>query len=58
MAVTMICPNLSCQQTVIAPDTARGKLVRCAHCKQVFLVPAAPVVEEEDEKQPPQRKRR
>ena len=40
MAVTMICPNLECRQTVIAPDSARGKIVRCAHCHQTFIVPA------------------
>ena len=39
MPVTMICPNLECRQTVVAPDSARGKVVRCAHCQQTFLVP-------------------
>jgi len=41
MPVTMICPNLSCRRTVVAPESARGKLVRCAHCDQLFRVPAA-----------------
>jgi hypothetical protein len=40
MPVTMICPNLSCGRTVVAADGARGKVVRCAHCHQLFLVPA------------------
>jgi hypothetical protein len=40
MAVTMICPNLKCGQTVVAPDSARGKVVRCVHCHQLFMVPA------------------
>ncbi|MCP5119590.1 MAG: hypothetical protein GY953_53000 [bacterium] len=40
MPVTMICPHLSCGQTIVAPDGARGKVLRCAHCKQTFLVPA------------------
>jgi hypothetical protein len=40
MAVTMICPNLKCQRTVVAPDSTRGKIVRCAHCHQPFMVPA------------------
>ena len=40
MPVTMICPNLNCGRTVIASDGARGKVVRCAHCQQLFLVPA------------------
>jgi hypothetical protein len=51
MAVTMICPNLECRQTVIAPDSARGKVVRCAHCHQTFIVPAktSPPVTADDE---------
>jgi predicted Zn finger-like uncharacterized protein len=36
----MICPNLKCGRTVIAPDGSRGKVVRCAHCQQLFMVPA------------------
>ena len=39
MPVTMICPNLKCGRTVIAPDKARGKVVRCSHCEQLFMVP-------------------
>ncbi|MBL8877595.1 MAG: hypothetical protein JNG88_00620 [Phycisphaerales bacterium] len=39
MAVTMICPNLGCRKTIVAPDGARGRLMRCAHCSQVFMVP-------------------
>jgi hypothetical protein len=39
MPVTMICPNLVCRKTVVAPDSMRGKLVRCAHCNQLFRVP-------------------
>ena len=39
MPVTMICPNLKCRRTVVAPDSARGKIVRCAHCQQPFIVP-------------------
>lgn len=39
MAVTMICPNLSCRATIVAPDSARGKVLRCAHCQQTFVVP-------------------
>jgi hypothetical protein len=35
----MICPNLRCGQTVIAPDAARGRLVRCGRCQQMFVVP-------------------
>ena len=39
MAVTMICPNLKCGRTVVAAESARGKVVRCAHCQILFLVP-------------------
>jgi hypothetical protein len=40
MPVTMICPNLACRRTVTAPDSARGKVVRCGQCQQPFLVPS------------------
>ena len=39
MSVAMICPNLKCQRTLVAPDSARGKIVRCAYCHQPFMVP-------------------
>lgn len=39
MPITMICPNLKCGKTVIAPDHTRGKVVRCAYCHQTFMVP-------------------
>jgi hypothetical protein len=64
--VTMICPNLKCGVTVVAPENARGKVVRCAHCQTLFLVPrnanlekevaAAPVEAEEEEEQPPRKR--
>ncbi len=37
--ITMICPNLKCRQTVVTPPSARGKVVRCPHCRQLFMVP-------------------
>lgn len=37
--VTMICPNLKCRRTLVAPESMRGKIVRCAHCRQPFMVP-------------------
>ncbi len=57
MPVTMICPNLKCGRTVVAPDNARGKVVRCAHCQQLFMVPAdapytPPKQDQEGEKRP------
>lgn len=39
MALTLICPNLTCGRTIIVPDQARGKVVRCAHCDHPFMVP-------------------
>jgi predicted Zn finger-like uncharacterized protein len=57
VAVTMICPNLKCGRTVVAPEGARGKVVRCGHCQQLFMVPvthapeappSAPVEAEEE----------
>jgi hypothetical protein len=39
MGITLICPNLSCSRTIVVPDWTRGKVVRCAHCSQPFLVP-------------------
>jgi predicted Zn finger-like uncharacterized protein len=35
----MICPNLKCGRTVVATESARGKVVRCAHCGTLFMVP-------------------
>lgn len=39
MSVTMICPNLQCGRTVVTDDSARGKVVRCAYCQSLFVVP-------------------
>jgi len=41
----MICPNLKCGKTVIAPDSSRGKVVRCVHCRASFIVPKGAVPE-------------
>ena len=52
MPITLICPHLSCGETVVAPDSARGKVLRCAHCKKTFMVPehdAAPVAKDDEE---------
>ncbi|MBK8913744.1 MAG: hypothetical protein IPM64_03920 [Phycisphaerales bacterium] len=46
MPVTMICPNLGCRRPVVASETARGKIVRCAYCNQPFLVPVKPAAKE------------
>ena len=39
MACQLICPNLRCRKILSVPDDARGKLVRCQHCKTMFRVP-------------------
>jgi hypothetical protein len=39
MPVTVLCPHLDCGKPVMAPDSARGKPVRCVHCGNLFLVP-------------------
>ncbi len=38
----MICPNLKCGRTLVAAESSRGKVVRCAHCQTLFLVPREP----------------
>lgn len=37
--VVMLCPNLECRRPVMAPESARGQTVRCAHCNTTFRVP-------------------
>jgi hypothetical protein len=39
MPCQLICPNLKCRKILSVPDEARGKLVRCQHCKTMFRVP-------------------
>ena len=39
MSINLICPHLSCGKAVVAPDSARGKTVKCVHCGAQFLVP-------------------
>jgi hypothetical protein len=39
MPCQLICPNLRCRKILSVPDEARGKLVRCQHCKTMFRVP-------------------
>ena len=50
MSINVICPQLRCAKAVVAPKSARGKRVRCAHCGALFLVPieTAPQKEEDD----------
>ena len=39
MPCQLICPNLRCRKILSVPEEARGKLVRCQHCKTMFRVP-------------------
>jgi hypothetical protein len=39
MSLTLICPNLSCGRTVVVPEDARGRTVRCPYCRKPFVVP-------------------
>lgn len=66
MACQLICPNLRCRKILSVPDEARGKLVRCQHCRTMFRVPepkrvapapaAAATAEEGDDQAPPKKK--
>ncbi|MCG3125741.1 MAG: hypothetical protein CHACPFDD_00567 [Phycisphaerae bacterium] len=60
MALTLICPNLVCGQTIVAPESSRGKVVRCAHCQKAFMVPinAKSVTSEQPEAPKPGKKPR
>lgn len=48
MSVTILCPNLNCGRTVVATESMRGKVVRCAHCNQPFVVPIQRAASEAD----------
>lgn len=37
--VRIMCPNLTCRRVLSVPITARGKVVRCAHCKSNMRIP-------------------
>lgn len=39
VSVTLICPNLACRKTNLAPESARGTNVRCAYCSTPFRIP-------------------
>lgn len=41
MAVTVLCPRLSCRAILRVPDEVRGKRVRCSECGGTLVVPAA-----------------
>lgn len=37
--VRVICPNLKCRTILSAPETARGKMVRCSACGMKVRIP-------------------
>ena len=39
MAVTIICPKLTCRKILSVPDEHRGKQVRCQYCQTLVRVP-------------------
>lgn len=39
MAITIICPNLTCRSVLQVADSTRGQKVRCARCGKHFRVP-------------------
>ncbi len=40
MAITLLCPKLTCRAVLRVPDGVRGKKVRCPECGATFMVPA------------------
>lgn len=40
--VAMLCPNLRCGKTVVAPANMRREIVRCPFCQTAFRVPPPP----------------
>src|SRR5438045_6851822 len=42
MAITLHCPNPTCSHTATVAEAFRGRVVRCALCKQTFTAPEAP----------------
>ena len=39
MAITLLCPRLSCRTILRVPDDVRGQKVRCNECGMAFVVP-------------------
>ena len=40
MAITLLCPKLTCRAVLRVPESVRGKQVRCPECSATFMVPA------------------
>jgi len=39
MAVTVLCPKLTCRAVLRVPEQVRGKRIRCGECGTAFTVP-------------------
>ena len=39
MAVTILCPKLTCRAVLRVPDEVRGQRIRCGECGTAFAVP-------------------
>ena len=39
MAVTILCPKLTCRAVLRVPDDVRGQRIRCGECGTAFVVP-------------------
>lgn len=54
MAVTLLCPKLTCRAVLRVPDKVRGERIRCGECGTAFMVPnvekpkSNPLVEKQD----------
>ncbi len=42
-SVQLMCPNLGCRRILAVPVSARGRAVRCRHCRTMIRVPGDPV---------------
>lgn len=38
-SVQLMCPNLGCRRILAVPVSARGRAVRCRHCRTMIRVP-------------------
>jgi hypothetical protein len=55
MAFTTVCPN--CDARLSAPDTVRGKKVKCKKCGEPFVARPAPATEDDEDDLPRPRKK-
>lgn len=39
--IRIMCPSIQCRKVLAVPEGARGKTIRCKHCRMTIRVPAA-----------------